>query len=138
MSAQMPSFDLAKVVGRSRAVSKQLNQGVTHLMKKNKITVHMGDGALTAANKLTVTKDGKSLAPLKAPHIILATGARARALPGIEADGQLIWSHKPAMVPTLMPTSLLVICSGAPGIEFATFYRTMGPPDPLVAVMSRA
>ena len=91
LSAEKPSFDLAKVVGRSRAVSKQLNQGITHLMKKNKITVHMGDGALTAPGKLTVTKDGTKT-ELEAKHIIIATGARARDLPFAKADGQRIWT----------------------------------------------
>ena len=89
LSAGQPGFDLAKVVARSRGVAKQLNQGVTHLMKKNKIAVHMGDGALTGPGKLTVTKDGKAT-ELAAKHIIVATGARARDLPFAKADGNRI------------------------------------------------
>ncbi|MDP9162851.1 MAG: dihydrolipoyl dehydrogenase [Pseudomonadota bacterium] len=136
LSAEKPSFDLAKVVGRSRAVSKQLNQGVTHLMKKNKITVHMGDGALTAANKLTVTKDGKAT-ELEAKHIIVATGARARDLPFAKADGKRIWTYRHAMTPPEMPTELLVIGSGAIGIEFASFYNDMGAKVTVVEMLDR-
>ena len=140
LSNEKPSFDLAKVVGRSRAVSKQLNQGVTHLMKKNKITVHMGDGALTAANKLTVTKDGKAT-ELEAKHIILATGARARDLPFAKADGHKpggrIWTYRHAMTPPEMPTELLVIGSGAIGIEFASFYNDMGAKVTVVEMLDR-
>ena len=136
LSSEKPGFDLAKVVGRSRAVSKQLNQGVTHLMKKNKITVHMGDGALTAANKLTVTKDGKTT-ELEAKHIIVATGARARDLPFAKADGKRIWTYRHAMTPPEMPTELLVIGSGAIGIEFASFYNDMGAKVTVVEMLDR-
>ena len=136
LSAEKPSFDLAKVVGRSRAVSKQLNQGVTHLMKKNKIAVHMGDGALTAANKLTVTRDGKAT-ELEAKHIIVATGARARDLPFAKADGKRIWTYRHAMTPPEMPTELLVIGSGAIGIEFASFYNDMGAKVTVVEMLDR-
>ena len=136
LSAEKPGFDLAKVVGRSRAVSKQLNQGVTHLMKKNKITVVMGDGALTAANKLTVTKDGKTT-ELVAKHIIVATGARARDLPFAPADGKRIWTYRHAMTPPEMPTELLVIGSGAIGIEFASFYNDMGAKVTVVEMLDR-
>ena len=136
LSSEKPSFDLAKVVGRSRAVSKQLNQGVTHLMKKNKITVHMGDGALTAANKLTVTKDGTKT-DLEAKHILVATGARARDLPFAKADGKLIWTYRHAMTPPEMPTELLVIGSGAIGIEFASFYNDMGAKVTVVEMLAR-
>ena len=136
LSAEKPSFDLAKVVGRSRAVSKQLNQGVTHLMKKNKITVMMGDGALTAANKLTVTKDGKAT-ELEARNIIVATGARARELPFANADGKRIWTYRTAMTPPEMPTELLVIGSGAIGIEFASFYNDMGAKVTVVEMLDR-
>ena len=93
LSASGVSADLAAVVARSRAVAKQLNQGVTHLMKKNKIMVHMGDGALTEVGKLTVTKDGKAT-ELAARHIIVATGARARELPFAKADGKRIWTYR--------------------------------------------
>jgi dihydrolipoamide dehydrogenase len=132
-----PQFDLDKVVKRSRGVAKQLSSGVAHLLRKNKVTVFDGAGALAGKGTLAVTKDGKPVAKLKAPHIILATGARARTLPGIEADGKLIWSYKEAMVPTAMPKSLLVIGSGAIGIEFASFYLNMGAAVTVVEVMDR-
>jgi len=125
LTAANISADIDAVVKRSRGVANQLNQGVTHLMKKNKITVHMGDGKLTAANKLTVTKDGKT-EELTAKNIILATGARARDLPFAPADGKRIWTYRHAMVPPEMPKKLLVIGSGAVGIEFASFYNDMG------------
>jgi dihydrolipoamide dehydrogenase len=132
-----PQFDLDKVVKRSRGVAKQLSQGVAHLLRKNKVTVFDGAGKLAGKGVLAVEKDGKPLATLKAPHIILATGARARALPGIEADGKLIWTYKEAMVPTAMPKSLLVIGSGAIGIEFASFYLNMGAAVTVVEVLDR-
>ena len=130
------SADIDAVVKRSRGVAKQLNQGVTHLMKKNKITVHMGDGAITAPGKLTVTKDGKT-EELTAKNIIIATGARARELPFAKADGQRIWTYRHAMVPPEMPTKLLVIGSGAIGIEFASFYNDMGAKVTVVEMMDR-
>ena len=132
-----PQFDLDKVVKRSRGIAKQLSQGVAHLLRKNKVSVIDGAGALAGKGTLAVTKDGKPVAILKAPHIILATGARARSLPEIEADGRLIWSYKEAMVPTMMPKSLLVIGSGAIGIEFASFYLNMGAAVTVVEVMDR-
>ena len=130
-------FDIGKVVKRSRAVAKQLSSGVAHLLKKNKVTVFDGQGKLAGKNTLAVEKDGKPVATLKAPHIILATGARARQLPGIESDGKLIWAYKEAMVPPAMPKSLLVIGSGAIGIEFASFYRHMGAEVTVVEVLDR-
>ena len=130
------SADIDAVVKRSRGVAKQLNQGVTHLMKKNKITVFMGDGKLTAANQITVTKDGKSDV-LSAKNIILATGARARDLPFAPADGKRIWTYRHAMVPPEMPTKLLVIGSGAIGIEFASFYNDMGAEVTVVEMLDR-
>lgn len=136
LTAANISADIDAVVKRSRGVAKQLNQGVTHLMKKNKITVHMGDGKLTAANKLTVTKDGKSEA-LTAKNIILATGARARDLPFAPADGKRIWTYRHAMVPPEMPKKLLVIGSGAIGIEFASFYNDMGAEVTVVEMLDR-
>lgn len=136
LTAANISADIDAVVKRSRGVAKQLNQGVTHLMKKNKITVHMGDGKLTAANTLTVTKDGKSEA-LTAKNIILATGARARDLPFAPADGKRIWTYRHAMVPPEMPKKLLVIGSGAIGIEFASFYNDMGAEVTVVEMMDR-
>ncbi len=130
-------FDLQKVVKRSRGVAKQLSSGVSHLMKKNKIAVFTGHGKLAGPQTLEVTQDGKPAQKLTAPHIILATGARARQLPGLEADGKLIWTYREAMVPTAMPKSLLVIGSGAIGIEFASFYRNMGAEVTVVEVMDR-
>ena len=135
--AQGISADIDAVVKRSRGVAKQLNQGVTHLMKKNKISVFMGDGKLTAANALTVTdKDGKTTA-LTAKNVILATGARARDLPFAPADGKRIWTYRHAMVPPEMPTKLLVIGSGAIGIEFASFYNDMGAEVTVVEMLDR-
>ena len=136
LTAANISADIDAVVKRSRGVAKQLNQGVTHLMKKNKITVHMGDGKLVAANKLTVTKDGKT-EELTAKNIILATGARARDLPFAPADGKRIWTYRHAMMPPEMPTKLLVIGSGAIGIEFASFYNDMGAEVTVVEMLDR-
>jgi dihydrolipoamide dehydrogenase len=136
-AADNPRFDLDKVVKRSRAVAKQLSSGVAHLLKKNKVTVFDGQGKLAGKQTLAVEKGGKPVATLKSPHIILATGARARELPGLEADGKLIWTYKEAMVPPAMPKSLLVIGSGAIGIEFASFYRNMGAEVTVVEVLDR-
>ena len=136
-AAVEPRFEIDKVVKRSRAVAKQLSQGVAHLLRKNKVTVFDGAGKLAGKQTLAVEKDGKPVATLKSPHIILATGARARQLPGIEADGKLIWTYKEAMVPPAMPKSLLVIGSGAIGIEFASFYRNMGAEVTVVEVLPR-
>jgi dihydrolipoamide dehydrogenase len=130
-------YDLPAVVKRSRAVAKQLSAGVAHLLKKNKVTVIDGSGKLAGKQTVAVEKNGKPVATLKAPHIILATGARARELPGIEADGKLIWTYRDAMVPPAMPKSLLVIGSGAIGIEFASFYLNMGAQVTVVEVMDR-
>ncbi len=135
--AVQPRFDIARVVKRSRGVAKQLSSGVAHLLKKNKVTVIDGQGRLAGAGTLAVEKDGKPVATLKAPHIIVATGARARQLPGLEADGKLIWTYKEAMVPPAMPKSLLVVGSGAIGIEFASFYRNMGAEVTVVEVLDR-
>ncbi len=131
------SFDIDKVVKRSRAVAKQLSSGVAHLLRKNKVTVFDGTGKLAGKQTVAVEKDGKPVATLKAPHIILATGARARQLPGLEADGKLIWTYKEAMVPPSFPKSLLVIGSGAIGIEFASFYLNMGAAVTVVEVLPR-
>ncbi len=143
LSAEKPSFDLAKVVARSRGVAKQLNQGVTGLMKKNKIAVHMGTGVLTAANKLTVTSGdpgsgaGGKATEIEGKHIIVATGARARDLPFAPADGERIWTYRHAMVPKEMPSELLVIGSGAIGIEFASFYNDLGAKVTVVEMLDR-
>lgn len=127
------SFDIEKVVQRSRGVSKQLNGGVGHLLKKNKVTVIDGEAKLKAAGKITVS--GKGAGDYGAKHIILATGARPRELPGLEPDKKLVWTYFEAMVPETMPKSLLVVGSGAIGIEFASFYATMGAEVTVVEVL---
>ncbi|MGE8131975.1 dihydrolipoyl dehydrogenase [Novosphingobium subterraneum] len=132
--------DLDAVVKRSRGVAKQLNQGVTHLMKKNKITVHMGNGVLKSATSVEVTGgvDGKGgTETISAKHVIVATGARARDLPFAKADGERVWTYRHAMTPKQMPTKLLVIGSGAIGIEFASFYNDMGAEVTVVEMMDR-
>ena len=136
LASVKPSFELAHVVQRSRGIAKQLNQGVTGLMKKHKIAVHFGDGVLTAKGKLTVTKDGQKT-ELEAKNIIVATGARARDLPFAKADGKRIWTYRHAMIPAEMPTKLLVIGSGAIGLEFASFYSDMGTEVAVVELLDR-
>ena len=128
-------FDLDKVVTRSRGVAKQLAGGVGHLLKKNKVAVFDGTAKLAGPGKVAVT--GKSNQTLAAKHIIIATGARARQLPGLESDGKLIWTYREAMLPPAMPKSLLVVGSGAIGIEFASFYRNMGAEVTVVEVVDR-
>jgi dihydrolipoamide dehydrogenase len=137
LSAKDVSFDPKKVIERSRKVAKQLSDGVGFLMKKNKIAVIDGQGQLTGPQKLGVTKDGKAVGEYQAKNVILATGARARSLPGLEPDGKLIWTYKEAMVPDAMPKSLLVIGSGAIGIEFASFYRDMGASVTVIEVLDK-
>ncbi|WP_298262132.1 dihydrolipoyl dehydrogenase [uncultured Litoreibacter sp.] len=130
------SYDLDAVVSRSRGVAKQLAGGVSHLMKKNKITTIMGEATLPAKGKVSVKTD-KGTEELTAKNIILATGARARELPGLEADGDLVWTYRHALTPPRMPKKLLVIGSGAIGIEFASFYNTLGCDTTVVEVMDR-
>jgi dihydrolipoamide dehydrogenase len=132
-SAKGVSFDFKKVIARSRSVSGQLTKGISHLMKKNKVTVIDGEGKLAGGGKIVVTKDGKSQ-DLQAKNIIIATGARARVLPNLEPDGKLIWTYKEAMTPEELPKSLLVVGSGAIGSEFASFYLNMGSDVTLVEV----
>ncbi len=129
-------YDLDAVVQRSRKVAKQLNAGVGHLMKKNRITVVMGVGTLGAGGRVSV-KTETGVEELSSNAIVLATGARARELPGLEADGDLVWTYKHALVPQRMPKKLLVIGSGAIGIEFASFYNTLGSSTTVVEVMDR-
>jgi len=136
LSADKIGFDLDAVVKRSRGVSKQLNQGVGHLLKKNKVTAIMGEATIAAKGKVVVKTDKGSEA-LTARNIILATGARARELSGLEADGDLVWTYKHALLPPRMPKKLLVIGSGAIGIEFASFYNTLGADTTVVEVMDR-
>jgi dihydrolipoamide dehydrogenase len=130
-------IDLAKIVARSRAVAKQLNAGVKTLLKKNKVAVFDGHGALAGQGKVKVTAEGKPAAELAARHVILATGARARTLPGLEPDGKLVWTYKEAMVPPALPKSLLVVGSGAIGIEFASFFRALGAEVTVVEILDR-
>ena len=136
LSATGISYDLTAVVARSRAVAKQLSGGIGHLMKKNKVTVFMGVATIPAKGTVSVTSD-KGTEELTAKSIILATGARARELPGLEADGDLVWSYRHALVATRMPKKLLVIGSGAIGIEFASFFNTLGSDTTVVEVMDR-
>ena len=133
LKVEKPSFDLAKVTERSRKVAGQLNAGVKGLMKKNKVTVVEGTGTLTGATQVTV--DGSRV--LDAKNVIVATGARARDLPGLAADGKRVWTYRHAMVPPEMPTKLLVIGSGAIGIEFASFYSDMGADVTVVEMQDR-
>src|SRR5579864_7522491 len=136
-SARDISYDPKKLVARSRAVAQQLSNGAAYLMRKNKVTVLSGKGRLAGSGKIAVAKDGKPVADLAAPHIVLATGARARSLPGIEPDGKLVWTYREAMVPEAIPKSLLVVGSGAIGMEFASFYRDMGAEVTVVEVLDR-
>jgi dihydrolipoamide dehydrogenase len=136
LTAEKPGFDLAKVVNRSRKVAGQLNAGVKGLMKKNKVTVVEGVGTITAKGKLSVEKDGKTT-EVVAKDIIVATGARARDLPFAKADGERIWTYRHAMTPKEMPTKLLVIGSGAIGVEFASFYSDMGAEVTIVEMLDR-
>jgi dihydrolipoamide dehydrogenase len=136
LSAKDISFDLSKVVARSRKVSDQLSNGVKFLMKKHKIEVVAGEGKLEGGGKLLVAAEGKT-EMLEAKNIIIATGARARALPGLEPDGKLVWTYREALLPDVMPKSLLVIGSGAIGIEFASFFRTLGAEVTVVEVLDR-
>ncbi|MEO1027185.1 MAG: dihydrolipoyl dehydrogenase, partial [Pseudomonadota bacterium] len=129
-------YDLDAVVKRSRGVAKQLSGGVGHLMKKNKVDVVMGAASIPAKGKVSVKTD-KGTEELTAKNIILATGARARELPGLEADGDRVWTYKAALQPPHMPKKLLVIGSGAIGIEFASFYNTLGADTTVVEVMDR-
>ncbi|MEM6942089.1 MAG: dihydrolipoyl dehydrogenase [Pseudomonadota bacterium] len=136
LKAEGIDYDLDAVVARSRAVAKQLNGGVGHLLKKNKVTALMGEATVPAKGKVMV-KTEKGTEELAAKNIILATGARARELPGLEADGDRVWTYKHALVPPHMPQKLLVIGSGAIGIEFASFYNTLGAQTTVVEVLDR-
>lgn len=136
-SAKDIKFDFKKIIARSRSVSEQLTKGVEHLLKKNKVTVFNGAGKLNGTGKVAVRDGKKKVANLNAKHIIFATGARARILPGLEPDGKVIWTYKEAMVPTSMPKSVIVVGSGAIGVEFASFYRNMGATVTIVEVLDR-
>ncbi|WP_096785614.1 dihydrolipoyl dehydrogenase [Rhodobacter sp. CZR27] len=136
LRAENLGYDLDAVVKRSRGVAKQLSSGVAHLMKKNKVTVVMGEATIPAAGRVSVKTD-KGAEDLEAASIVIATGARARELPGLEADGDLVWTYRHALEPKRMPKKLLVIGSGAIGIEFASFFNTLGADTTVVEVMER-
>ncbi|HOO81887.1 MAG TPA: dihydrolipoyl dehydrogenase [Alphaproteobacteria bacterium] len=130
-------FDLQKIVERSRGVAKQLSGGIGHLLKKNKVTVFDAYSKLEGGGKVALEKDGKKTDTLEGKHIIVATGARARVIPGFEPDGKFVWTYKEALVPDTMPKKLLVIGSGAIGIEFASFFKTLGAEVTVVEMMDR-
>ncbi len=136
LKAEGIGYDLGAVVARSRKVAGQLSGGIGHLMKKHKVTVVMGSATITAPGRVEVAT-AKGAETLEAPAIVLATGARARELPGLEADGQRVWAYRHALQPPHMPKELLVIGSGAIGIEFASFYNTLGARTTVVEVMER-
>jgi dihydrolipoamide dehydrogenase len=138
LGADNVRFDLARVVERSRKVAERLSNGVAYLMRKNKITVIDGTARLKGTGRIAVTgKSGQVLPDIEAKNIIIATGARARTLPGLEPDGKLIWTYKEAMVPESFPRSLLIVGSGAIGIEFASLYRTLGAEVTVVEILDR-
>ena len=136
LTAEQISFDLDAVIKRSRGISKQLNQGVTHLLKKNKVKSFIGEATILKKGKIKVSKDKKS-EELSTDNIIIASGARARELPGLEADGEVVWTYKHALTPARMPKKLLVIGSGAIGIEFASFYNTLGADTTVIELVDR-
>lgn len=136
LSASGVDYDMDAIVKRSRKIAKQLNSGVGHLLKKNKVTTIMGEARLASPGKVAVKgADGEQV--LEAANIVLATGARARDLPGLEADGDRVWSYKHALTPPHMPKKLLVLGSGAIGVEFASFYNTLGAEVTVVEVQDR-
>jgi dihydrolipoamide dehydrogenase len=130
-------YDAQKLVARSRAIAQRLSNGVAYLLRKNRVTVFDGHGRLAGRGRVAVTRNGDPVAELAAAHVILATGARARTLPGLEPDGARIWTYKEAMVPAAIPRSLLVVGAGAIGIEFASFYRDMGAQVTVVEALER-
>jgi dihydrolipoamide dehydrogenase len=136
LSAEGIKYDLPAVVKRSRGVAGHLSGGIGHLLKKNKCTVIMGTATVTTKGKVSVKTDN-GVEDITAKNIVLATGARARNLPGLEADGDRVWMYKHALEPKYMPKKLLVIGSGAIGIEFASFYNTLGADTTVVEVMDR-
>jgi dihydrolipoamide dehydrogenase len=138
LAADNVRFDIKSVIDRSRKVAARLSNGVAYLMRKNKITVIDGTARLKGGGRIAVTgKTGEALPDIESDHIIVATGARARTLPGLEPDGRLIWTYKEAMIPTSFPKSLLVVGSGAIGIEFASFYRSLGAEVTVVELLPR-
>ena len=136
LKAEGLGYDIDAVVKRSRQIAGQLSSGVAHLLRKNKVTVVMGTARLAGTGRVAVTTD-KGEETLEGKAIVLATGARARDLPGLEADGKRVWNYKNALQPPHMPSRLLVIGSGAIGIEFASFYHTLGAETTVVEVLDR-
>ena len=138
LSAERIGFDIAKIVVRSRKIAEKLSSGVAHLMKKHKIAVFDAGAKLEGPGRVALTGENEETLPeIEAKHIVIATGARARTLPGLEPDGMRIWTYKQAMMPTSLPRSLLIVGSGAIGIEFASFYRTLGADVTVVEVQDR-
>jgi len=137
LSCEKPRFDIAAIVRRSRQIAGQLNRGVAHLLRKNRVTVFEGHGRLDGPGRLRVSLKPGGEEELQAPHIVLATGARARQLPGLEADGRLVWTYREALVADRVPRSLLVVGSGAIGMEFASFFRSLGSEVTVVEVLDR-
>ena len=137
LSAKSVGFDLKKVVKRSRGISDQLNKGVGFLLKKNKVAVIDGEAKLNGSGKVDVAGNDGNKQTLTAKHVIVATGARPRTLPGLEPDGKQVWTYFEALVPDTMPKSLLVIGSGAIGIEFASFFNTLGAKVTVIEVLER-
>ncbi|EHH68321.1 dihydrolipoyl dehydrogenase [Gluconobacter morbifer] len=141
LSVENISFDLSKIVARSRGIARRMGGGVAHLLKKADVTVLNGRARLAGrtgeAHNVSVTRDGQDATTVRAPHVILATGARGRQLPGLETDGKLVWGAREAMTPSDLPKRLLVIGSGAIGIEFASFYRNMGSEVTVAEVADR-
>jgi dihydrolipoyl dehydrogenase len=138
LAADNVRFDLPRVIERSRKVAERLANGVGYLMKKNKVTVIDGTARLAGAGRIAVTgKSGEALPDIEAAHIVIATGARPRVAPGLEPDGRLIWTYKEAMIPVSFPKSLLIVGSGAIGIEFASFYRSLGAEVTLIEMLPR-
>jgi len=138
LRAENIGFDFAKVIERSRKVAEKLSNGVAYLMKKNNIAVFDAAAKLEGPGRIALTgKNGEAQPTITAKHIVIATGARAKTLPGLEPDGKHIWTYKEAMVPESFPSSLLIVGSGAIGIEFASFYRTLGAQVTVVEVLDR-
>ena len=136
LSAEKVDFDLNKVIDRSRKIASQLSSGVKHLLKKNKVTILFGDATLENNNTVSINTNG-TRDEIKANNIIIATGARAREIPGLESDGDMIWNYKNALRPSRMPKKMLVVGSGAIGVEFACFYNTMGCDTTIIELASR-
>ena len=137
LTVEGAGYDAARVVARSRAIADRLSKGVAHLLAKNRVKVFSGEGRLAGRSRVVVAAEDREIAELTSRHVVLATGARARELPGVEADGKAVWTYRDAMVPDEIPSSVLVVGSGAIGVEFASFYRDMGADVTIVEAMDR-